>query len=547
MTKSVKQVTAGLVDLLGSARVISDPPALAYYGTDISGEGTHRPVLAIKPDTVDHLCRAVALVTGAGVAVIPRGGGYSYTQGYVPAVANAAVIDVSDLNRIVEINEADRYVTVEAGCTWSALFEALKAKKLRTPFFGTLSGSASTVGGAASNNAQFFGSGAYGTMSDVVQSLDVVVADGRLVETGSAAAEGRTPFFRHFGPDFTGLFLGDGGAFGIKARVTLPLIALPAAEGYVSFAFERFEDIAEAHVALAREDVAAEQWGIDPEGNESLAKRGFTFLEGLAMVRDVAEASKPAGGALKSVAKMLVDGHRAVLRTGWSLHAVVEAASEREVETKLGKIRRVLMPMALKELPNTIPQVTRAKPFRAIKQLLGPDGRNWLPVHGLFPLSRAAEVAAVTDEYFVRHREIITRHGISVSYLTGTVGNAFTLEPMFFWKDRLHAFHLKHATSEQVQAFAGTPPNPAAREAVMTLRNDLALLWGAYGAIHMQVGKFYPYVGTLSSASAALATSIKTALDPNNLMNPGALGLGLPKGRKVSEFTEFPQDLLAGE
>jgi FAD/FMN-containing dehydrogenase len=534
-----------LREVVGAERVMTDPPALAYYAADISGEADVRPGLAIRPNTVDHLCRVVALLTNANVAVIPRGAGFSYTQGYLATRAPCAIVDTSDLNRIVEINEADRYVTVEAGCTWTTLYDALKAKGLRTPYFGPLSGYSSTVGGAASNNDAFFGSGAHGAMADNVLGLDVVLADGSLVETGAAAAEGRTPFFRYFGPDLTGLFLGDCGAFGIKAHISLPLIPYPAAEDYLSFAFERFEDIAQAHVALARENIVAEQWGVDPQGNDNLAAQGFKFLEGLAFVREVAAVKNGMGQKIATLERTLVDGHRSVIRGGYSLHVVIEGSSPKDVEMKVGRARRILVPMALKELPNTIPQVTRAKPFARMKQLLGPEGENWLPVHGVFPYSRAAEIAAVTDEYFVRHRELMQRHGIKVSYLTGTVGNGFMIEPMFYWKDRLNAFHQRHVTDEQKHDFSATVSNPAAREVVATLRRDLTLLWGAFGAVHFQVGRYYGYASALSSAALAFVKSLKAAVDPKGLMNPGTLQLGDAEVVPAKiKFTEFPQNLL---
>ena len=545
-TKSIPDsALRDLREFLGAARVITDPPQLAYYASDISGEGNARSGVAIKPDSVDNLCRAVAILTKANVAVIARGAGFSYTRGSLAIQGPSAVIDVTDLNRIVEISEADRFVTVEAGCTWATLYDALKAKGLRTPYFGPLSGHSSTVGGGASNNGSFYGAGTYGTMAESVLGMDVVLADGSLIETGAACAEGRTPFFRHFGPDLTGLFLGDCGTFGIKAHVTLRLIPFPAAEDYLSFAFERFEDIAEAHVALARENIVAEQWGIDPQGNDDLAARGFKFLEGLSFVREIAAVKDGMGQKLATIARTLVDGHRSVMRGGYALHVVIEGNSAKEVEMKIGRARRILVPLALKELPNTIPQITRAKPFRPIKQLLNHAGDNWLPVHGIFPYSRATEVAAVTDEYFVRHRDMMKQHGIKVSYLTGTVGNGFLIEPMFYWKDRLHAFHLRHVTDDQRRDYAGSPPNPATREVVTTLRRDLTLRWGTFGAVHLQVGKFYPYAESLSSATLAFVKSLKAALDPKNLMNPGALRLGLPAetSGKIT-FTEFPQNLL---
>jgi FAD/FMN-containing dehydrogenase len=547
MTDSLHTQALGMFQsLLGPDGVITGAEDLAYYSTDISGEGGVAPLCVLKPIAIDQLCQAVTICGGLGLPMVPRGGGFSYTRGYLPEHKNTVMFDLTELNAIEEINDQDMYVTVQAGCTWGALYDALKEKGLRTPFFGPLSGIASTVGGAASNNSTFFGSGTHGSMAESVLGLDIVLADGNLLETGSSAADGRTPFLRSFGPDLTGLFIGDCGAFGIKARVTLKLIALPAAEDYLSFVFERIEDIASAHVALARENIVAEQWGIDPLGNQHLAAKGFDFLQGIGFVKDVAAASGGVVKAIKDVGKMLVDGHRAVDRSGYTLHIVVEGADDKEAAWKAERARRICTPLAVREIPNTIPQVTRAKPFRRIKSLLGPEGENWLPVHGIFPFSRAEEVAAVTDEYFVRHAEAMAKHGITFSYLTAGSPNAFLIEPMFYWKDRLHAFHQRHVTDDQKKDFGKTKADPETRDLVMKLRRDLAGLWDAFGASHHQMGRHYAYASQLSSTARAAAVALKAALDPKGLMNPGVLELtGEGDGvKKMTKFPEVPQDLL---
>ena len=195
-----------LQSLLGPDGVITDPEDLAYYATDISGEGEVLPLCVIRPIAVDQLCQAVTIANGLGLPLVPRGGGMSYTQGYLPEQPNSVMVDLGALNQIEDINEGDMYVTVQAGCTWATLYDALKERGLRTPYFGPLSGMSSTVGGAASNNSTFFGSGTHGAMSESVLGLDVVMADGSLLETGASAADGRNPFLRSFGPDLSGLF-----------------------------------------------------------------------------------------------------------------------------------------------------------------------------------------------------------------------------------------------------------------------------------------------------------------------------------------------------
>jgi FAD/FMN-containing dehydrogenase len=535
--------------LLGPDGVITDKDELTYYATDISGEGDVLPLCVLRPIAIDQLCQAVTIAGGLGLPLIPRGAGMSYTKGYQPERPGTVMIDMSLLTDIDEINEKDMVVTVQAGCTWSALYEALKERGLRTPFFGPLSGSVSTVGGAASNNSMFYGSGAHGTMADNVIGLDVILADGSLLETGASAAEGRKPFMRHFGPDLTGLFLGDCGALGIKARITMPLIAMPAAEEHLSFSFDTIEDIANVHTALARENIVAEQWGIDPVGNQNLAAQGFSFLEGLGIVKDVAATADKVAGAVTNVTKLIFAGQRLADRSGYSLHVVVEGVDAREAEWKADRVRRICTPHAIKELPNVIPKVTRSKPFRPIKALLGPNGENWLPVHGMFPLSSAAEIAAVTDEYFSRHAELMDEHNITFSYLTSASATSFMMEPMFYWKDRLHAFHMRHVTDEQKKSYAKTKADPKAREVVMKLRRDLAGLWDAFGASHHQMGRHYPYASQLSSAALAATVAIKAALDPKGIMNPGVLELtGEGDGvKKMTKFPEFPQDLLNEE
>jgi D-lactate dehydrogenase (cytochrome) len=369
-------------------------------------------------------------------------------------------------------------------------------------------------------------------MADNVIGLDIVLADGSLLETGSSSAEGRLPFMRYFGPDLTGLFLGDCGAFGIKARITLPLIAVHGAEEHLSFAFDTIEDIAAAHTALARESVVAEQWGIDPVGNQHLAAQGFDFLEGLGIVKDLAAAPEKLAGAVTSVTKLLIPGQRLADRTGYSLHVVVEGVDAREAQAKADRVRRICVPLALKELPNTIPQSTRAKPFQPLTNLLGPKGENGLPVHGLFPLSSAEEVSAITDEYFSRHAELMAEHNITFSYLTSATATAYLIEPMFYWQDRLHAFHMRHVTKDQKKAYGKAKANPKTRDVVMKLRRDLAGLWDAFGASHHQLGRHYPYASQLSSVAQTTVIALKAALDPKGIMCAS-----------TREHSEFPQGI----
>ncbi|MBL8631267.1 MAG: FAD-binding oxidoreductase, partial [Rhodospirillaceae bacterium] len=222
-----------LKEILGPEAVITDQAEREYYSADVYAAG-ETIAAAIRPKDVPSLAKAIKAATSSGYAVIGRGGGMSYTSGYTPVRADTVTVDVGALNRIIEINEADMYITVEAGVTWKQIYEALKPKGLRLPFFGTFSGMVATVGGGLSQGSLFMGTARYGQGADIVLGLEVVLADGSVVTTGQGGFKNAKPFYRTYGPDLTGLFIHDGGAFGIKTKATLQLIRTPKSLGYSS-------------------------------------------------------------------------------------------------------------------------------------------------------------------------------------------------------------------------------------------------------------------------------------------------------------------------
>ena len=100
------------------------------------------PLAVIRPGTVDELVAALRIAAAADLPVVPRGGGMSYTDGYLPKLANSITVDLLRLDRVVDVNVDDGYVTVECGSTWKALDKVLEARGVRTPYWGPLSGAA---------------------------------------------------------------------------------------------------------------------------------------------------------------------------------------------------------------------------------------------------------------------------------------------------------------------------------------------------------------------------------------------------------------------
>jgi len=384
-----------LASIVGADRVIQDQAERAYLSQDAFWEDAVAAVV-VRPATKAALSAAVRAATDAGCAVVARGGGMSYTRGYVPTRADTVLVDCRDLNRIVEINETDLYITAEAGCTWLQLYESLKARGLRTPYFGPMSGLVATVGGALSQNSMFYGSATFGTVAESVLGLEVALADGRLVATGARANRGGQPFFRHYGPDLTGLFLSDTGALGIKVEATLRLIRLPAVTEYASFAFEDFHAMVEAQAEIGRARLAAECFGLDPylNGQRTLVK---DLKSGLAVLGGVVKAEASLAQGLKQAARMAAAGAGGFAEgVRYSLHVTVDAEHPADAAWRIAQVRRIAG-LAGREMEAVIPRVVRATPFKPVGEfLVGHDGERWIPIHACLPVSRVRAVFDAT-------------------------------------------------------------------------------------------------------------------------------------------------------
>ena len=206
-----------LAERLGEGAVLLDADSREIYGQDVSGDaGLVRAV--VRPGNTADLVEVVRFAGRHGLALVPRGGGMSYSSGYVCKQVPVLCLDMAGMDAIKEINTEDMYVTVQAGCTWAKLHEALEPLGVRTPYWGTLSGIQATVGGSLSQNSLFWGSGRYGSAADSVVGLEVVLANGELLRTGAGAQVNAAPFFRHYGPDLTGLFTCDAGPWASRRR-----------------------------------------------------------------------------------------------------------------------------------------------------------------------------------------------------------------------------------------------------------------------------------------------------------------------------------------
>jgi D-lactate dehydrogenase (cytochrome) len=505
--------------------VSADLPTREFYSRDLSFRPFEIAAAVVKPGNLEELSRAVATATAAGHAVVARGGGMSYTSGYTPERADSVLIDMRGMDRILEINQDDMYVVVECGCTWKSLFETLHPLGLRTPYWGPLSGMYATVGGALSQNSLFHGSGTERTVADSVLGLKVVLADGTVLTTGSGAHKNSNAFWRHFGPDVTGLFTADTGAFGIKAVAVLRLLTLQKHTAYLSYKFDTLEAMLKAQLRIARLAIASECYGFDPYYNAGVEKQGITFEEGLAIIGKVARKGGLKG--LASAAKVAMGGKRILKSVPYSLHMTFDAHTELVAAEHLELGAEVCAQEGGTEMTNSIPQVFRANPFGGVRTiLLGADGELWIPVHGFFPLSKAIPAAQATERFLAANQPLMQKWGIKTSYLTCFAGSEFVIEPSFYWHDELGDFRLSLIEPEFARKWKDLPANESRRQVALDLRDQLRDLFDAQGALHLQIGKYYPYLELMNNtALPRVLNGIKDLLDPRRLVNPGSLGL----------------------
>lgn len=207
-----------LVELLGAR--CSDSETVRDHHSH--GESYHPPAapdLVCFPRTTDDVAAILGISRQFQLPVVPFGAGTSL-EGHVHALRGGICIDLREMNRVVRIGTEDLDVTVEAGVTRLQLAKALRNTGLMFPVDP---GADATLGGMAATRASGTTAVRYGTMRENVLGLKVVLADGRVITTGTRARKSAA------GYDLTRLFVGSEGTLGVITELTLRLHPLPEA------------------------------------------------------------------------------------------------------------------------------------------------------------------------------------------------------------------------------------------------------------------------------------------------------------------------------
>ncbi len=498
--------------IVGDAHVVTDEAERRYFSRDIFfWDDVETADLVVQPHTTEEIVAIVKTAGDAGLVIATRGGGMSYTKGYVPVRPGTVLIDMRGLNRVVEVNAEDHYVIAEAGCTWKSVFEAVAEKGLAVAFSAPYSGVYSTVGGALSQNVPQ-------GMADIL-AIEVVRADGSVVRTGSwGRSQDANPFYRGYGPDLAGLFMGDTGAFGVKTCAVMLLVKKLPGLAYGSFAFETYEDKAATMVELAHTGVIGAKGvlGLDPFKSAGFAKLGFS--EAIATLAKVAKGK----GGLKNSIQMAATGRNFMEGVKWSMHISLDGINDAAAEAAMEVVRDISLKRG-REIPNLLPMAMATNRF-FVRGFLGEEGQRWVPTNAMLPLSSAVKTTTAVQAFFDAHRAEMDRHGMVESYMTHFTDQYFLCEPSFYWFDEVSELHLRHLDAPTAKKVKDNKPDPDARAFAQRLRFELRDLFFDLGAVNVQLAKFYRYQDSLAPETARLIAEMKNHLDPDGMLSPGNLG-----------------------
>ena len=235
----IKEIAKRIKDIVGEEYVSDSIDVLLTYSVTAStGFDFYMPDLVVRPRTTEEVAGIVKLANEYKIPIIPRGGGTGL-QAEALARRGGIIIDLTRMNEVLDLNEENLSVTVEAGITFGKLDKILMEKGLWFPIYPESSLSATVAGNVAVNGAGP-GSALYGCIAEQVLGLKVVLPTGEVITTGSMANPNSPGHYLRysFGPDLTGLFIGSLGAFGIITEVALKIYNRPEEFKYVTYGFE---------------------------------------------------------------------------------------------------------------------------------------------------------------------------------------------------------------------------------------------------------------------------------------------------------------------
>jgi D-lactate dehydrogenase (cytochrome) len=457
-------MVAELRGLLGE-RCTTNPALIEQHSHSESWHPPGAPDVVVFPDSTDDVSIIVRIAARFGAPIVPFGAGTSL-EGHVNAVEGGVSIDFSRMNRVIRVSVDDLDATVEAGVTHRQLNKALANMGVA---FWVDPGADATIGGMTATGASGTTTVRYGTMRETVRGLTVVLADGRIIRTGSRARKSSA------GYDLTRLFVGSEGTLGVITEITVRLYGLPEAVAAAVCAFDSME-------GAVRTVITTMQLGIPVARIELLDE---VMIDAVNRFSRLSHAVKPT---------LLFEFH------GTSEASVTENASD---------VREIAAEHGGGDFQWATTTEDRARLWQArhntlyASRAMRPGGKSWV-TDVCVPISMLAECILETK------RDLAASSAFGP--LVGHAGDGnFHLNFVFDPEDPRQFEEIKALNSRLV-------------ERALTMGGTST---GEHG---IGLGKMHYLAKEHGADAVDVMRAIKRALDPENLMNPGKVIAEATKG-----------------
>lgn len=459
---------AELTATVGSAHTISDPTEQVPYLTEWRGRYKGRTPLVVKPSSVAQVSAILKACNAARVGVVPQAGNTGLVGGQIPhETGTEIVLSVARLNAIRSVDEAASTITVEAGVTLAAVQAAAENASLLFPLSMASEGSC-CIGGNLATNAGGVAVLAYGNARAQVLGLEAVLADGRIWNGLSSLHKDNT------GYDLKNLLVGSEGTLGVITAATLKLYPRPKDTATALIAFADLDSVA-AFFQLTRSEAGPELTAF-----EFIAQRALEFS-----LKHCGTSRRPFAQLPNWSVLIEISTHEAQ-RAGNRIEGILASA------TDLGLIRDSAIATTL----------SQSKDFWALREGISAAQK---PEGGSIKHDISVPISAIPS--------FVTRAGAVVERLCpGARPVAFG----HFGDGNIH-YNISQPVSMATAAFLARWDEIA--HAVHALTADCG---GSISAEHGigcmkrdELTRFKDPVGL------AMMRAIKSALDPNGILNPG--------------------------
>jgi hypothetical protein len=232
---------------------------------------------------------------------------------------------------------------------------------------------------------------------------------------------------------------------------------------------------------------------------------------------------------ISDAVSVMRSGRRALDTAEWALHVHAEGVDGAAANASLARIREICCETGTEVSPN-VAIALNARPY-SIRGFVGLEGERFVPIHAMFPLSRANAAAARIERFFADNQKTFEEQQITTCCIAGMEQGIFVIEPMFYWPDRLGPLHRRYLPADKFARLNRREENPDGRRIVIGLREQLRQIFFDLGAIHGQIGKYYDFANAVRPEVYDLLTQIKRVLDPDYRFNPGNFGWSPNSGK----------------